>query len=487
VGAYIEDKNRKIIPRWRQSRLTTELGELVSFVKRRAGPSPQSALLEKIEEWRRKQTLPLAAEVVGAAIVLGREHEAEEAARFIITAGTEAPLPVRELAAVIIEPKRADASDAIERPSAQIRVIRGRLRDNPNNAVAWVDLSREYASLGLAKKAARAMKVAVDLAPDHRFILRSAARLWVHFGDPERAHHLLLRTDATAGDPWLMAAEIAVAAICKQTSEYVKVGRQLLRAEQLSPWHLSELAAALGTMDFERGNLKGARKLFRQGLVNPTANTVGQARWAQNAIGVELLDSSTLNTRRAFEARAWQEFYEAGWQQSLVEARQWLDDEPYSSRPAVLASYVAGSILQQYDEAVRVARLGLRANPEDPDLINNLAFALINFGELTEAEHSLHMLRSADLDIRHQILFKATSGLFHFRGGDPEGGRKLYLDAIQIAADSGYRVMEARAAVFLAFEEVRTKSLYAQEAVNRAFTYSEASPHPDFKLLLTRL
>jgi tetratricopeptide (TPR) repeat protein len=275
--------------------------------------------------------------------------------------------------------------------------------------------------------------------------------------------------------------------VCKQDSEYIKVGRRLLRAERFSPWHLSELAAALGTVEFEHGNLKGARKLFRQGLVDPTANTVGQARWAQNAIGVELLDSLTLNTRCAFEARAWQEFYEGGWQQSLDEAQRWLGDEPYSSRPAVIGSYVAGSVLQQYGEAVRVARLGLRANPEDTTLVNNLAFALINCGELVDAERNLRTLRSADLDRPHQILLKATTGLLLFRRGDPQGGRKLYLEAIQIAAALGYRILEARATVFLAFEEVRANSPYAREAVARAFTYSKSSSQPDFKLLLTRL
>src|ERR1035441_181635 len=83
---------------------------------------------------------------------------------------------------------------------------------------------------------------------------------------------------------------------------------------------------------------------------------------------------------------------------------------------------VTGSILQQYVEAVRVARLGLRANPEDATLVNNLAFALINCGELVDAERNLRTLRSADLERPHQILLRATTGLLLFRRGDLKGG-----------------------------------------------------------------
>jgi Flp pilus assembly protein TadD len=464
-----------------------DLGELSAFAKRRDPTLPDGILAENIEEWRRHKTISFASEVVGTALVLGRETEAEEAARFIKSAGKKAAPIQREIAESILSPVTRDKTSAGEEPRGQIRLLRQRLNQDPHNPVAWSDISLEYACLGLANKARRAMKVAVALAPAHRFIIRSAARLFVHLGEPDYAHYLLLRADSTAVDPWLMAAEIAVAGIAEKASEYAKVGRKLLQAEKFAPWHLSELAGALGTLEFEHGNRRGARKFFSHALVQPTANTVGQARWVQSATGLPLLDSLALNTRLAFEARAWQEFYDGGWQESFDQTQRWLDDEPYSSRPAVLGSYVAGSILGQYDEAVRMARAGLKANPNEPTLLNNLIFSLINCGELDEAEQNLDKLKSGHLEEGHKILLKATTGLLCFRQGNANLGREYYLAAIQMAGEAKNRILQTRAAIFLALEETRAKSPHIQEATARAFKYAESATYPDFPLLLTRL
>jgi len=464
-----------------------ELGELSPFAKRRNPTLPDGLLDEKIDAWRHHKTISFASEVVGTALVLGREKESEEAARFIKSAGKQATPIQREIAESILSPATPNKISAGDEPRAHVRLLRQRLKQDPHNPVAWSDISLAYACLGLSYKARRAMTVAIDLAPDHRFIIRSAARLFVHLGEPDYAHYLLLRADSTAVDPWLMAAEIAVAGVADKASEYAKVGRKFIEAEKFAPWHASELAGALGTLESEHGNLRGGRKLFRHALIQPTANTVGQARWVQSATGVPLLDSSTLNTRFAFEARAWQEFYSGGWRRSFDQTKLWLDDEPYSSRPAVLGSYVASGILGQYDEAVLMARMGLRANPNDPTLLNNLIFSLIHFGELVEAEQTLEKLKSSDLEQANKVLLRATTGLLRFRQGSPDLGRNDYLEAIRMAGEAKNRIYQTRAAIYLALEEIRTKSPYVQEATARAFKYAESAKYPDFPLLLSRL
>jgi hypothetical protein len=214
---------------------------------------------------------------------------------------------------------------------------------------------------------------------------------------------------------------------------------------------------------------------------------VGQARWVERAAGFALLDASTLKTKAAFEARAWQEFYAGAWARSLSETESWLADEPYSSRPATLGSYVAGSVLEQYDRAVLIARLGLRANPGEKTLLNNLAFSLINCGELDEAEQTLQWLQTPPLDSEHEILLKATSGLLKFRRGDLTGGRQLYTEAIQLSDSKNFDLLRARATVFLAFEEARAKSPLAREAYLKAVEYAKSIDHPDFKLQLSRI
>src|SRR5439155_22265534 len=93
---------------------------------------------------------------------------------------------------------------------SRIRVLRQRSIAEPRNAFVWVDLALLYTTLGLRDQAARAIRIALALAPEDRFVLRCASRFLVHIGDAERAHHILKRSEATPYDPWLMAAEFAV-------------------------------------------------------------------------------------------------------------------------------------------------------------------------------------------------------------------------------------------------------------------------------------
>jgi tetratricopeptide (TPR) repeat protein len=143
--------------------------------------------------------------------------------------------------------------------------------------------------------------------------------------------------------------------------------------------------------------------------------------------------------------------------------------------------------LEQYAEAARIARLGLRANPDDITLLNNLAFALINCDALDDAERILQKLHGANLEENLDILLKATSGLLHFRRGDSDKGRELYQAAIKMASGPRYRILRARATIFLALEERRASTSHSAEAVARALSCARSLTEPDLKLLASRL
>src|ERR1700719_1139650 len=89
MSAPLNDERREIIPRWRDLRSTIAAGELTP-------PStdpievPADFLQDKLDDWSREGSLPFANDVIGAALVLGREPEAREAALFVSEHRSEA-------------------------------------------------------------------------------------------------------------------------------------------------------------------------------------------------------------------------------------------------------------------------------------------------------------------------------------------------------------------------------------------------------------
>src|SRR5271170_3663699 len=57
---------------------------------------------------------------------------------------------------------------------------------------------------------------------NNRHVLRSAARLFFQVRDFERAHDLIRRNESTLGDPWLMAAEVALSGFAERRSTFMK-------------------------------------------------------------------------------------------------------------------------------------------------------------------------------------------------------------------------------------------------------------------------
>src|SRR5262249_14991627 len=154
------------------------------------------------------------------------------------------------------------------------------LRTAPRTPLFWTELARWYASLGQRDPADHAMRVALELSPSHRFVPRSAARLSLHLDDPERAHSLLRRAERTQTDPWLLAAEIAIAPLAGERSRWMKHGRRVVESQRFHPTAVSELASALATEAFMAGSGRDARRLFECSLELPTENAVAQAAWA---------------------------------------------------------------------------------------------------------------------------------------------------------------------------------------------------------------
>lgn len=436
----------------------------------------EESLAEHLNQWKENRGLPFAEDFVSAAVILGATDEARGAAEVVLAAPGASSLATtvarRLLAPESVGLDRGDFDpfnvDALRR---QVASLKGRLNEDPRAALTWAEIARAYAALGQSAKASSAMEIALAVAPTDRFLIRSAARLSVHLGEPDRAHRLLASAERLRSDPWLLSAEIAIAPLAGRQSKNHGHARRVLESGTFLPHSTSELASALGTEALEAGDRRGVRRLLTASLVNPTENAVAQAEWVSRQEQSFEFDRSWLVVEDSFEARAHVFAREREDLQALENAGAWLRDQPFAQEPAVFGSY-RGALSKDYETSIRFARAGLQANPTDYMLRNNLVFALASSGRIQEARDELNLLdehtESQRLDGEWGLTVEATKGLVAFREGDIAAGRAAYLKVIKDAKDSS---LQALATVLWAREEqhARTDQAGSAAAMARQF------------------
>ncbi|MHB8656221.1 MAG: tetratricopeptide repeat protein [Terriglobia bacterium] len=429
---------------------------------------------------------------MGAAIVSARADLATEAAEFIVAHQSGLPAASIAAAQAILQCDERNTAvpglvvpdqEAIDR---KIHKLRLRLNDEPRNSVAWVDMAREYTLLGQSDRAARAIRIAVALSPLNRFILRSAARFLVHIGDAVSAHRLIRSAESTPSDPWLSAAEVALGSLAGGGAKFAKSAQRMIESGKFSSFETSELLGALGTLEAEHGKNLVAKKFFLRSLVRPTENAVAQAVWATKEIASFGFDVRDHDVPRSFEAKTWEAFTRGDWDVGLQQATNWLLDEPFSSKPAALGSYIASTTLEDYPRAVSILKTGLVANPREPILLNNLAFSLASQDKPFEAERYLKPLRLEPVSLPDEVNLLATQGLILFRKGDPDGGRKFYRKAMEKAEQGSLDRHRGRAALYLAREEIMARTAVAQLALRKALDLTGKFSDPDIRVLRER-
>jgi tetratricopeptide (TPR) repeat protein len=277
--------------------------------------------------------------------------------------------------------------------------------------------------------------------------------LFLHEHDASTALRIIRRASGAKRDPWLLAAEIAVASASEAPSLLAKIGTHRNADENVPLFARTELSSALATLEMESGKTRTARQLFRQSLKCPNENSIAQVEWANRQIGGLEIEKKALRVPKSFEASAQVGLVEGEWDDALAEGSKWLRDQPFSKRPAIFTSYVA-SLLEDYDRSINILQDSLQLNPNDPGLINNMAFALASANRLHEAEKLLNRIDRSQISDTQAITIAATRGLLLFRNGYPDQGRELYQLAMKRASIQGvlkYRIM---ADLYLAREEV---------------------------------
>jgi tetratricopeptide (TPR) repeat protein len=507
-----DDRARRVLPTWRESQAAVRFGETTPAVTLARDRFPTSLADERdlddlISAFTRQPSEILASEIVASAFVLRRTTGVQSAADFLLSHPQLSQRLVGRLARLAIgrsdqtgggsaETLRSD--ETLDEPEMSVAGIAHRIAEmkvrvhgDARNALAWADLSRLYASLGQEEQAQRSMSTAIGLAPFDRFVVRSASRFFVRAGVPDRAAEILRRSGQLLTDPWLLAAEIAVATFMQRTSKHIGSARKLIESADIAPRHLSELGGALGTVEANAGARKRAQRLFTQALREPTENVVAQAEYMVRV--AKLLEPSTQwpLLERAHEARANHEFGAKNYEESFRLCWSWLRDEPFSSRPAVLGTVIASMALGDPDRATRIGLAGLRSHPGSAVLLNNVAFALADAGRLDEARAIRARLSpKASLSGLDAVAWSATGGLLDFRSGLHKDGRKKYEAALTLANSYGDDGLSTKVIAFWLAEELRVRSADAPglaQRMVRALELTVPASDPYLELAMVRV
>lgn len=478
-----ENIQRQVVPRWRQIHRTRP-----EELRSSAPPDMewQDALRTRQEQevavalsrWRDDPTLENASELVDASFMTDHVDIAIGAAHQILADNSSATDAAKDIARCMrFGPTFKGSQDSVvpsdifdptrkrEKTRYEISAIKKQLKIYPRNPLLYVEAARHYSTLAQHKNAKEATLKAIALAGSNRFVLRSASRFFVHENEYDRAHDLLRRNEDTPFDPWLLSAEIALASLADRNSSLIPRAQQILKLKRFSPLQISELSAAVGTVEMLHGATKRAKKLFKQSLVDPTDNTVAQVRWAAQQLDLGF-DDEHLQVQRSFEARAEEAHHRGGPAAQVIEhCLHWFEDEPFSIRPIMLGSYTSLARLRDFELGLKLIDAGLTLNPNDVALINNKVVALSRLGQLDEAEKALSRIRQRGPNFN--LVIRATEGLVLFRQGNHDLGRACYAEAIQRAIELKDFERGARARAHLLEEEVRIGNFAIADDISR--------------------
>ena len=461
MSSGVDQGARSVVPRWRPS--NTFVGSPESGpLKVRSSNSPAISWFDQAyKDWLEMQSAGALADAFSAALSENKVDYIRALAKQIQRFGDRVPQVLQALAEKSLHPKEQRHDPHLQQRWKEVELIgravaflRKKVTDQPNNAFVWHDLSYHYLMLGENEKADRAMSVALAVSRHHRLIVRSASRFFLHIKQVERALTAVSKGPGFAQDPWLLSAHIAIAQGSETSSKFLKQASLVLERRN-GGIESSELGMALATEALLNGNKRVAKRLARDAVIDPTENSLAQGVWLSRRLNVDSIVDDVERAKEAYEAQAWDAYYRGDWDASLGNALKWLNDQPFSSRPAILASFIAATFLRDFQLCEEIAKFSLRTNPDDWLLTNNLVVALAEQDKVVEAEREFSRLDIPDSKDDSYATWLATSGLINFRSGDVESGRKLYSESVRLSRTKKDRTSELVGALYRSLEEAR--------------------------------
>jgi tetratricopeptide (TPR) repeat protein len=217
------------------------------------------------------------------------------------------------------------------------------------------------------------------------------------------------------------------------------------------PSYVSDLSAALATVEMSSGKHKIARQLFAKSMTAPSENALAQTQWASERDSKITIPAEAWRIPFPHEAQALAARIGGDWDTVLSASEKWLSDEPYSIRPAAVGSF-ASFTDDQVRRSERLASMGLGSNPESRILLNNRAVARAYLGDLPGSYADIK--RALRLDKIEDPVLIATLGLLAYRSGRPDTGSRCYQHAIEIFISKKDKIAISLAILFWLREEI---------------------------------
>ena len=455
MASFKENDRRDVLPNWRSYNKTSCMGEFGASINTQLSV-PFFSLDKYVFAWKEHREIPFAADLVSAAITNGQLNNPEvvEAAHFLKNHPDDCSNTQLLCAKKILQKENSENKENLiglknrlgllrdkeTHYRESIRILKQQNNKYPYNAINYCELARYYANLGQLDKAKDMMEIAVHLAPSSRFVSRSAARLFSHIEDFDRAHKVLVNNHWISKDPWLIASEIAVNSLRGRNSRFVNKGKEIIASGNYYPFSYSEMASAIGTLEMKNGSRKACRNYMNIALERPNDNSLAQAEWIlseNNDLSLHFGEYDYLKNKAEADCRY--AYYNDDFAAALSSGIDWIADYPFDPNPIYFSAEMAYAFIKDYQTAIEIIELGLRANSNDAGLLNNLAYCYALSGNVEKAETILNRvdLNTQSLSKETKICLIATRGLVEYRKGQIENGSKLYLTAMTRAKELG--------------------------------------------------
>lgn len=484
-----EPEQRHAIPRWLSINQSRVIGELDGAstgvgIEIKTLKNAQSLISEEfiqsVNNWKISPDAANAEELLSIALIMNNldDNNVQKAAEYLTKEADESSFVTRFAKEITGSTRAVTTSLPHEIQQIRLEIAKQKrlLNLNPRDSLRLTETALLYASIGHNKSSRSFLRRAVILAPDNRYVLRSASRFFVHMNEHEYALELLDSSQRTKNDPWLKAASLAIGATIGYQPQNWRKAKNLLNNSNFSARALSELAVQIGTLEFDAGLRRQAVKLLKQGAENPTENAVAQIEWIGRRRKIFSADESIVDISLSHEASAYDAYEKGDWQEALTRCESWHEIESFSVRPAIFGSFIAAVTSVDIKRGLALAHSGLIANPRNITLLNNAAVLLASSDKLEEAWVMLYKAFTLDRDSEENIMLTATEGLLNFRSGNYEDGISSYSRAINLALESPTRSLAFRAYCFMARELSRIdaeSSKYAQLQLDGAFQTAE--------------
>lgn len=455
MASFFEKKDRHVIPNWRSFDNTAKLGELNGSKGIQLTSTFRPDISDLLDDWEDSNSIGIAGDILGVALLANQERNprVQEIAKFVEVNPKLASKAIMNAAKQVLNSDKptelnlnfdADSLNTFQHDHLftfhqEIALLKRKLRQNSYNPILWIEMSRLHAILGQDKKAERAIRNAIFLAPENRFVLRNSARFFTHLKDFEFAHDIIRRSQLVKTDPWVMASEISLATLRGRESKFIKSGLQLVESNTFHPFNISELASSLATVEMKNNSVKRSRKLFARSLEQPNDNSLAQAEWAEQQDTALLpINPKEFQVINSFEALARDAAQHMQWNDAIKFSMQWFIDLPFSKTSLMFGNEVARKNLKDHRLAVEIAQAGLVSHPHDAQLINNIVYSLCLQNKLEHVDQYFSRIRRGDIQPNsiHDICVTATRGLYAFRKGNYNEGRLCYLESMRKSKES---------------------------------------------------